>query len=95
MSFPINHFLEHRSTTKCTAKCVLSFADITYFVSASFALDRRFNATSKKENNTEGMFTHQKFPKIDLLPVDPYNIDEKNQALKLLLVTAVVDLVLY
>ena len=30
-----------------------------------------------------------------LLLLDPYNIDESNQALKLLSVTAVVDLVLY
>ena len=29
------------------------------------------------------------------LPLDPYDIDEKNQALKQVLVTAAVDLVLY
>ena len=40
-------------------------------------------------------FFHQKFPKKDALPFDPYNADEENQALKLVLVTAVVHLVLY
>ena len=66
------------------------------FYSASFALNRRFNAASKKENNTEEMFTRQKFPKIDPLPLDPYNIDEKNQALtQLVLVTVAVSFALY
>ena len=60
----------------------------------------------KKANNNEGIYIHvlhsnvhtfsyQKFPKNDPLSLDPYNIDEQNQALKLLLVTAIVDLVLY
>ena len=40
-------------------------------------------------------FSHQNFPKNDPIPVEPYNIDEKNQALKLLLVTAIVNSVLY
>ena len=77
-----------------TARRVLSCADITYFISVSVALGRRFNAASKKENNTEGMSIHfliRSFP----IPVEPYNIDENNQALKLLLVTAIVNSVPY
>ena len=66
------------------------------FYSASFALNQSFNAAFKKENNSEGMFTHQKFPKIDSLPLDQYNIDEKNQALtQLVLVTPAVNFALY
>ena len=34
---------------------VLSFVDITFFISALVALGQRFNAASKKEKNTEGM----------------------------------------
>ena len=41
------------------------------------------------------MFTHHTFPKIGPLSLDLSSIEEKNQALKLLLVTAAVNLVLY
>ena len=79
-------------------RCVLSCADITSVTAsvASVAVDRRFNAASKKENNTEGMFTHfliKCFLKNDLSPLT-HNTGEKNQALKLLFVNAAVDLVL-
>ena len=40
-------------------------------------------------------FSHEKFLKNDPIPVEPYNIDEKNQALKLSSVTAVVNSVPY
>ena len=40
-------------------------------------------------------FSRQKFPKNNPLPFNPYDTDEKNQTLKLVLATAVVDLVLY
>ena len=55
-------------------------------------------AAPKKENNTDGIPIHflvKSFLKATPSPLDPYNIDEKNQTLKLLLVTPVVDLVLY
>ena len=59
MRFPNSHFLDHPSTTTMhIAKCVLSCADISCFISASIALCRSFNSTSKKENNTEGIFIH-------------------------------------
>ena len=58
MHFPIIHFLIIVRPPPCAARCVLSCADITYFISASVAVDRRFNAASKKENNTEGMSIH-------------------------------------
>ena len=51
-------FFNHRSITAMHCRCVLSCANITYFTSASVAVDRRFNAASKKENNTEGMSMH-------------------------------------
>ena len=41
-----------------TARCVLSCADISCFISASVALGQRFNAAPKKENNTEGIYIH-------------------------------------
>ena len=54
-------------------------------------------AVSKKENNTDGKTTHfliKSFLKATPFPLDPYNIDEKNQTLKPILVTPIVDLVL-
>ena len=66
-----------------TARCVLYCADISCFISASIALGWRFNASSKKENNTEEIFIHMfyiqfqiKFPKNDPLPLDSYNINK-------------------
>ena len=76
------------------ARRVLSCANNACFISVSVALGQRFNAASKKENNTEGMSIHfliRSFP----IPVEPYNIDKNNQALKLLLVTAIVNSVPY
>ena len=55
-------------------------------------------AASKKENNTDGIPIHfliKSFLKERSSPLDPYNIDEKNQTLKLLLVSLIVDVVLY
>ena len=72
--------------------------NIIYLLYVLVAVGRRFNAASKKENNTKGMSIHfpiKSFPKNDPLSIDPYNIDENNQALKLLLVTAAVEIVLY
>ena len=95
MRFPINHFSIIVRSPQCTAKWVLSCADITYFISASVAVDRLFNAASKKENNTKGMSIHFLI-KYFLKKPSPlaHNTDEKNQAPKLLFVTAAVDLVL-
>ena len=67
-----------------------------YFISASVAVDRRFYAASNKESNTEGMsiqFLIKCFLNNPPPPLAP-NTDEKNQALKLLFVTAAFDLVL-
>ena len=59
MSFPDSYFLDHPSTTIMhIARCVLSCADISCFISASIALCRSFNAASKKENNTERIYIH-------------------------------------
>ena len=72
MRFPINHFLIIVGPPLCTAKCVLNWADISYFISGSVALDRRSIAASKKENNTEGMPIHfliRCFLKNDPLPL--------------------------
>ena len=55
MHFPINHFSTIVRRPPCTTRCVLSCTEITYFISASVAVDQRFNAVSKKENNTETM----------------------------------------
>ena len=52
LPFPINHFSIFVQPPPCTARCVLSCADISYFMSGSVAVDRRLNA-AKKENNTE------------------------------------------
>ena len=65
MRFPVNQFSIIVRPPPCTARCVLSCTDVTYFISASVAVDRRFNAASKKENNTERISTqlpHQMFP---------------------------------
>ena len=94
--FSINYFSIIVRLPPCTARFVLSCANITYFISAPVAVAQRFNAASKKENKTEGMFTHfliKYFLKKTPSPL-AYNTDEKNQALKLLFVTAAVDLVL-
>ena len=72
MRFPINHFSIVVRPPPYTPRCALSCADITYFISASVAVDRRFNAASKKENNTEGMSIHfliKCYLKNDRLPV--------------------------
>ena len=96
MRFPINHFSIIVLPPPYIARCVLSCADITYFISALVAVDRRFNAASKKENNTEVMSIHflitcfRKSTPSHLA----HNTDEKNQALELLFVTAAIDLVL-
>ena len=96
MHFPVNRFSIIVRRPPCTARFVLSYADITYFISASVAVDRRFNAASKKENKTEGMSIHfliKYFLKRTPSPLAHYT-DEKNQPLKLLFDTAAVDLVL-
>ena len=95
MRFPISRFWIIVWPPPCTARCVLSCDDITYFISGSVAVDRRFNAASKKENNSEGMSIH--FLIKCFLKTTPnnlaHNTDEKNQAFKLF-ITATVDLVL-
>ena len=53
LRFAINHFSIIFRSPPCTARCVLSCADISYFISGSVAVDRRLNAASEKENNTE------------------------------------------
>ena len=58
MRFPINHFSIIVRLPPCTALFVTSYADITYFISGSVAVDRRYNAASIKEIKTEGMFLH-------------------------------------
>ena len=57
----------------CTARCVLSCDGITYFISASVTVGRRFNAASKKENNAEEMFIH--FLIKNFLENDPLRFD--------------------
>ena len=71
----------------------LSCADITHFISASVALGRHFNVDILGRNFHT--FFCQNFSQNDSLLFDPHNIDEKNQTLKVILATAVVDLVLY
>ena len=93
-AFPNQSFFHHCSIT--TMHCQMSFKLCRhYFISASVAVDRRFNAASKKENNIEGMPIHFLI-KYFLKKPSPlaHNTDEKNQAPKLLFVTAAVDLVL-
>ena len=48
MGFPINHFSIIVRPPPCTAMFVLICANITYFISGSVTVDRRFNAASKK-----------------------------------------------
>ena len=95
MRCPFNHFSIIVRPPPCTVWCILSCADISYFISGSVAVDRRLNAASKKENNTEEC--PYIFPSDVSLKTTPsplaHNTDEKNQALKLLFVTAAVDLV--
>ena len=88
MRFPINHFSIIVRPLPCTARCVLSCADISYFISGSVAVDRRLNAASKKENNTEEcpyIFSSDVSWKTIPCPF-AHNTDEKNQALKVLFV---------
>ena len=95
MRFPINHFSIIVRPPPCTARCVLSCANISYCILGSAAVDRHFKAASKKENNTEGMSIHfliRCFLKNDS-SLWAHITDEKNQALKVLFVTAAVDLV--
>ena len=83
MRFPVNQFSIIVRPPPSTARCVLSCTDVTYFISASVAVDRRFNPASKKENNTERISTHcliKCFLKNDHLHL-AYNTDEKIQAL--------------
>ena len=68
MRFPINHFSIIVRPPPCTARCVLSCADISYFISGSVAVDRRLNAASKKEHNTEEHFLIKCFLKNDFPP---------------------------
>ena len=62
MRFPINHFSIIVRAPPCIARCILSCADISYFISGSVAVDQHLNAASKKENNTEEC-PYQMFPK--------------------------------
>ena len=97
MCFPIVILSTIVQPPPCAARCVLSCANITYFFSVSVAVGRRFNATSKKKI-TEGFSIHfviKRFLKSNPLSFDPRNIYKMNQALKLLLVAAAVELVLY
>ena len=96
MRFPINHSSMIIRPPSCTARYVLSCANINYFILASVTVDRCFNATSKKENNTERMSIHfliNVSEKTSQLPLAD-SADEKNQTLKLLFVTAAINLVL-
>ena len=82
--FTINHFLNQRSTIT-----VHYYADITYFNSAVARLGRRFNAASKKENNTEEMSIHFLIRIFLKTTTSPLILMKKNQALNLPLVIAV------
>ena len=96
MRFPINHFSIICRPLPCTARCVLSCDDITYFISASVAVDRHFNEASKKENILREylyIFSSNIF-EITTPPPLAYNTDKNNQPLKLLFVTVAADLVL-
>ena len=106
MRFPNNHFLDHRSTTTMhTSRWVLSCADITCFILASIALDRRFNAAFTKENNTEWIYIHMFYIHFLIksflkttppsLPLTHMILINRIRLINLILVTTVVDLVLY
>ena len=95
MRFRINHFSIIVRPIPCTGRCVLSCADISYFISGTVAVDQRLNSASKKENNTEAMSIHfliRCFLKSTASTL-VHNTDEKNQALMVLFATADVDLV--
>ena len=95
MRFPVNHFSIIVRPVPCTGRCVLSCADISYFISGTVAVDRRSNAGSKKDNNTEALSIHfliRSFLKTNPSTLD-HNTDEKNQDLIVLFATASVDLV--
>ena len=57
MRFSINHFLHHRSTTTMHYQVRFKLCRHQLFISALVALDRRFNAASKKKN-TDGIYIH-------------------------------------
>ena len=63
--FPINHFSIIVQPPPCTARCVLSCADISYFISDSVTVDRRLNAASRKKIILRNFdtFSHQMFLK--------------------------------
>ena len=71
---------------------VLSCTDIICFSSALFAFSLCFNAKFKNEDKNEGL-PIKSFLQTTSSPLTQ-NIDETNQAVKLLLVTGVVHLVL-
>ena len=79
----------------CIARCVLSCVDISCFISALITLAWRFNAASKKENNTEGIYIHMFYIQMSIhAPIKSFiktTPSPLNQALQLLLVTTVVD----
>ena len=73
-------------------------ANTTYFISVSVAVGLYFNAASKKKitlRECPNIFLIKSFLKNDPLFLDPYNIDKKNHVLKLIAVTAAVELELY
>ena len=88
--FKVEHAFSNESFSRpwfdrFTAMCVLSCADITYFSSALVAFSRCFNANLKNEDNNEGL-SIKSFLQTTSSPLTQ-NIDETNQALKILLVT--------
>ena len=104
MRFLNSHFLDHRSTTTMhTARCVLSCAEISCFISASVALGRRFNAASKKENNTEGIYIYlfyihfliKSFPQTTFTPLTHIILINRIRLFQAIVVTNVANLVLY
>ena len=75
----------------------LRCANTTYFISVSVAVAGRFHPASKKKITLREclyIFSSKVSLKNDPLSLNPYNIDKKNQVLKLLVVTAAVELVL-
>ena len=88
--FRVEHAFSNESFSRpwfdrLTAMRVLSCTDITCFSSALVAFSRRFNANFKNEDNNEGL-PIKSFLQTTSSPLTQ-NIDETNQALKLLLVT--------
>ena len=90
--FRVEHAFSNESFSRpwfdrLTAIRVLSCTDITCFSSALVTFSRRFNANFKNEDNNEGL-PIKSFLQTASSPLTQ-NIDETNQALKLLLVTGV------